>query len=114
MRIDAHARIVKVSKRRLRSALNLENHGNLLSVLARGRRAENPGLLPLNSRWLNGPTTSNIMSSLSRMLYTGVTNDLGSRVSEHKEGTRLSHGERNYYPARGEFPSEHSMIPAWI
>ena len=35
-----------------------------------------------------------IMSSLSRTLYTGVTNDLDRRVFEHKEGRPGSFTER--------------------
>ena len=35
-----------------------------------------------------------IMSSISRTLYTGVTNDLERRVQEHKSGTPGSFTER--------------------
>jgi predicted GIY-YIG superfamily endonuclease len=53
-------------------------------ILARGCRAKNPAL------WATASTAYRtyhvyIMSSLSRTLYTGVTNDLERRGFEHKE-----------------------------
>ncbi len=54
-------------------------------ILARGCRAKNPFCaeprsMRERSYWVY------MMSSLSRTLYTGVTNDLERRVFQHKEG----------------------------
>jgi putative endonuclease len=64
-----------------------------------------------------------IMASRSRVLYTGVTNDLGRRVKEHKQGliagftqqyriTRLVHFEE-YSDIRDAIARE-KQIKGWV
>ena len=64
-----------------------------------------------------------IMSSRSRVLYTGVTNDLGRRVNEHRQGliagfthryriTRLVHFEA-YADIRDAIARE-KQIKGWL
>jgi putative endonuclease len=64
-----------------------------------------------------------IMASRSRVLYTGVTNDLGRRVNEHKQGliagftqryriTRLVHFEA--YADIREAIAREKQIKGWV
>ena len=50
-----------------------------------------------------------IMASRSRVLYTGVTNDLGRRVNEHKLGIVASFTQR-YRVTRLVYFEEHADI----
>ena len=50
-----------------------------------------------------------IMASRSRVLYTGVTNDLGRRVNEHKQGLIAGFTQR-YRTKRLVYFQEHADI----
>ena len=50
-----------------------------------------------------------IMASLSRVLYTGVTNDVGRRVNEHKQGL-IAGFTRRYRITRLVYFEEHGDI----
>src|SRR5438477_12742107 len=50
-----------------------------------------------------------IMASLSRVLYTGVTNDVGRRVNEHKQGL-IAGFTRRYRIIRLVYFEEHGDI----
>ena len=50
-----------------------------------------------------------IMASLSRVLYTGVTNDVGRRVNEHKQGL-IAGFTRRYRIIRLVYVEEHGDI----
>src|SRR5260370_16813691 len=67
---------------RARASVAFLAESNLLAVILRVPRVESRSV----SSMQEGTYFVYVMSSLSRTLYTGVTNDLERRVAEHKEG----------------------------
>ncbi len=53
-----------------------------------------------------------ILASLSRRLYTGVTNDLRRRVGEHRSGLHPSHTQRYRINRLVYFESTHDVRAA--